>query len=57
MITIKNRLNQPLVINVPQEPAIYLFDKEKKTITNDQYNAPEMQRYIELDYILVLSLS
>lgn len=57
MITVKNRLNAPLVVNVPEQPAVYFLPKEIKVINNEQFNAPEMQRHIQLGNIIVLSIS
>lgn len=55
MFTIKNVLRQPLVINVPDEPTIYLLDKEvREEITETQLDAPEMKNHIELGNIIIL---
>jgi hypothetical protein len=57
MITVKNRLSAPLVVNVPDEPAVYFLAKETKDLTSSQYNAPDMQMYIRQGHIVVLRIS
>jgi hypothetical protein len=57
VITVKNRLSAPLVVNVPDEPAVYFLAKETKELTSTQYNAPDMQNLIKLGYIIVLRIS
>jgi hypothetical protein len=57
MVTVKNRLNGPLVCNVPDQDAVYFGPKEIKDLTHEQYNAPEIQGLIKQGYIIVLKIS
>lgn len=57
MITIKNKLRQPLVINVAEEGAIHFLAKETKTnISEVQFNSPEMKNHIEKGNLIVLRM-
>lgn len=61
MITVMNRLRQPLVFNVVTEkegdPAsIYFLAKETKEITTIQFNSPEIKSAINRGDILVLKM-
>lgn len=56
VVTIKNRWNQPFIVNVPGEDALYFGPRESKIVTMDQYNAPEMQSYIEAGIFLVVRM-
>jgi len=56
MFTVKNKLNQPLVVNVPEEVAIHFLAKEQRDLTTEQFNAPEIKNYIELEYLIVLRM-
>ena len=57
MVLVKNRLNQMLVINVPEEDAIIFLAKQQKELTHSQYQAPEMQNHINAGNIVVLRIS
>lgn len=57
MITVKNRLNQPLIVNVPDSDSVYFLDKEIKEITQEQYDSPDMKSLINDGFILVLRMS
>lgn len=56
MVTIKNRWNQPFQVNIPGEEAIYFGPRESKTVTMEQYNAPEMQSMINAGIFLVIRM-
>lgn len=56
-VSIKNKLNQPLVINVPNEDAMIFLAKEQKEVSNDQFKAPEMKNHVDLGNLVVLRIS
>lgn len=56
MILVKNKLNQPLVVNVPNGEAVHFLAKEQKELTTEQFNSPELKRYIDLEYVIVLRM-
>lgn len=57
MVTIKNKLNQPVVINIPGNESIIFLAKETKELTNDQFNAPEMQNHVDKGTMIVLKMN
>jgi hypothetical protein len=56
VFTVKNKLRQPLVINVPNEDAVHFLAKEQKVLTDTQFNSPELKRHIDLENIVVLRM-
>ena len=57
MVTIKNKLNQPVVINIPGEESIIFLAKESKDLSNEQFNAPEMQSHVDKGNMIVLKMN
>lgn len=57
MVSIKNKLNQPVVINIPEGDSIIFLAKETKDLTNDQFNAPEMQNHVDKGNMIVLRMN
>jgi hypothetical protein len=56
VVLVKNKLRQPLVINVPNEDAIHFLAKEQKELTDEQFSAPELKRHVDLENIVVLRM-
>lgn len=57
MIQVKNKLNQPLAVNIPNEDGIIFLAKEHKEISAEQFKAPEIKNHIELGNIVVLRIN
>lgn len=57
MVSVKNKLNQPLVINIPDGDAIIFLAKETKDLDSEQFKAPEMKNHIDLGHIVVLRIN
>lgn len=56
MVLVKNKLNQMLVVNIPEESAIYFLAKQQKELTHEQFRAPEMKNHIDRGNIVVLRI-
>ena len=57
MVTVKNKLNQMLVVNIPDESAIIFLAKQQKELTSVQFQAPEMQAHVARGNIVVLRIT
>lgn len=57
MYKVKNRYNMMLTVNIPNEDALYFMPRETKELTEAQFNAMEVQAYINYGALLVLSVS
>lgn len=55
-VTLKNRLNQPLVINLTAEEAVRFKAKEMKTIEGKHLEALEVKRLIELGDLALIRI-
>jgi hypothetical protein len=56
MILVKNKLRQPLVVNVEEGKAVHFLSKEQKEVSVEQFNSPEMKRHVDLENIVVLRM-
>lgn len=56
MITIMNKLRQPLIVNVSEGKSIHFLARETKEIEYDDFNSLEVKRHIELGNLLVLKM-
>lgn len=56
MFIVKNKLRQPLVINVPNGESVHFLAKEQKEITEEQFASPELKRHVDLENIVVLRM-
>lgn len=57
MVLVKNKLNQPLVINIPESTAVIFLAKEQREISHTDFQAPEMKNHVEYGNIVVLRIS
>jgi hypothetical protein len=56
VVTLKNKLRQPLVVNVKEGDAIHFLSKEQKKVTEEQFNSPELKRHVEMENLVVLRM-
>ncbi|MMZ51275.1 hypothetical protein D1872_130100 [compost metagenome] len=57
MVTVKNRKPQPYVVNVPNKSAIYFNARETKTISDEDFKAPELQEQLNNRNFVVLRMT
>ena len=57
MVTISNKLRQPLPIILANKESIHFLAKESKEITQEQFNSPEIQENIEKGNLVVTRLA
>jgi hypothetical protein len=57
MVLVKNKLNQPLVINIPDSTELIFLAKQQKEVSHTEFQAPEMKNHVELGNIVVLRIS
>lgn len=56
MVTLMNKLRQPLVLNVADGKSIHFLARETKEVSYEDFNSLEVKRHIELGNILVLKM-
>lgn len=56
MITILNRLRQPLVLNVGENQSLHLLSRERVEVTNEQLNSSELKSAINRGDVIVLKI-
>lgn len=57
MVTIMNKLRQPLTINLLDGKSIHLSPKGKADITFDEFKCNEVKQYLEKEYIIILKMN
>jgi hypothetical protein len=57
MVTLKNRLNQSMSINLNDGTSKHLLSKEIFSITLEQYQSVEVQNCIRLEWFIVLRMN
>ncbi len=56
MVTILNKLNQPLVINLNSGRSLHLRPKKSCVITEGEFQSPEIKEKINYGYLVVLKM-
>ena len=56
MVTILNKLNQPLVINLNSGRSLHLRPKKFCVITEGEFQSPEIKEKINYGYLVVLKM-
>lgn len=57
MVTIMNKLRQPLTINLLDGSSVHLSPKGKAEITFDQFKCTEVKQYLEKEYIIIIKMN
>lgn len=57
MVTLMNKLRQPLTINLIDGNSIHLLPKGKAEITFEQFKSIEVKQYLDLGYIIILRMN
>lgn len=57
MVTLMNKLRQPLTINLLNGKSIHLAPKGKAEITFDEFKCCEVKQYLEKEYIIILKMN
>lgn len=56
MVTVLNKLNQPVTVNITKNRSIHFLAKESKDITFEDFNVPEMKEKVEAKTLIVLKI-
>lgn len=56
MVIVKNKLRQPLVINLSTDESVHFLAKEEKELTDEQFNSPELKRHVDLENLVILRM-
>jgi|AntRauTorckE6833_2_1112554.scaffolds.fasta_scaffold00836_24 hypothetical protein len=56
MVKVLNKLRQPLVINIVDGEDIHFLSREEKELTEEQFNSKRVQKYVDLEDLIVLSV-
>lgn len=56
MVTIMNKLNQPLVINLDSGESIHLLARSTRTISFEDFQSPEIREKLSSNQIIVLEM-
>lgn len=57
MVTIMNKLRQPLTINLLNGESIHLSPKGRADITFEEFKCTEIKQYLEKEYIIILKMN
>lgn len=56
MVTILNKLRQPLPVTISDTETMIFLSRERKDLTFEQYNSPKIKDYIEKGMLFVLEI-
>lgn len=57
MVTILNKLRQPLTINLSDGATLHLLAKESAEVTTEQFDSPELKSHLSKTNIIVMKMN
>lgn len=57
MVTLMNKLRQPLTINLLNGKSVHLSPKGKTEITFEEFKCIEVKQYLEKEYIIIIKMN
>lgn len=54
MVVVKNRMNQPLTVNLNSSRSVYFLPKSIESLTTDEFESEELKGLIAAGFVVVL---